>query len=55
MRVGEKFEDMDSAATVGYVPGVSDLKIESPFPVARHRDSSTRQEYVYLDVPAAKG
>ncbi len=33
---------------------ISDLKIESPFPYARHRDSEYGNEYVYLDVPAAK-
>ena len=33
---------------------ISDLKIESPFPFARHRDSEYGNEYVYLEFPAAK-
>jgi len=33
---------------------ISDLKIESPFPYATHRDSEYGNEYVYLEVPAAK-
>jgi transglutaminase-like putative cysteine protease len=33
---------------------ISDLKIESPFPYATHRDSEYGNEYAYLEVPAAK-
>ena len=33
---------------------IRDLKIESPFPYATHRDSEYGNEYVYLEVPAAK-
>jgi hypothetical protein len=33
---------------------ISDLKIESPFPYAMHRDSEYGNEYAYLEVPAAK-
>jgi transglutaminase-like putative cysteine protease len=33
---------------------ISDLKIESPFAYSRHRDSEYGNEYVYLEVPAAK-
>src|SRR5260370_42273113 len=33
---------------------ISDLKIESPFPYTTHRDSEYGNEYVYLEVPAAK-
>ena len=32
---------------------ISDLKIESPFPYAKHRDPEYGNEYVYLQVPAA--
>jgi transglutaminase-like putative cysteine protease len=33
---------------------ISDLKIESPFAYATHRDAEYGNEYVYLEVPAAK-
>lgn len=33
---------------------ISDLKIESPFAYTTHRDSEYGNEYVYLEVPAAK-
>jgi transglutaminase-like putative cysteine protease len=33
---------------------ISDLKIESPFAYSTHRDSEYGNEYVYLEVPAAK-
>src|ERR1700720_127948 len=33
---------------------ISDLKIESPFPYATHRDAEYGNEYVYLEVPTAK-
>jgi transglutaminase-like putative cysteine protease len=33
---------------------ISDLKIESPFPYAIHRDSEYGNAYLYLEVPAAK-
>jgi len=33
---------------------ISDLKIESSFPYAMHRDSEYRNTYLYLEVPAAK-
>jgi transglutaminase-like putative cysteine protease len=33
---------------------ISELKIESPFLYATHRDSEYGNEYVYLEVPAAK-
>jgi transglutaminase-like putative cysteine protease len=33
---------------------ISDLKIESPFAYAKHQDSEYGNEYVYLEVPAAK-
>src|SRR5258708_19007934 len=33
---------------------ISELKIESPFPYATHRDSEYGNEYAYLEVPAAK-
>src|ERR1700720_3596061 len=33
---------------------ISDLKIESPFPYATHRDAEYGNENVYLEVPAAK-
>jgi transglutaminase-like putative cysteine protease len=33
---------------------ISGMKIESPFPYATHRDSEYGNEYVYLEVPAAK-
>jgi len=33
---------------------ISELKIESPFPYTTHRDSEYGNEYVYLEVPAAK-
>src|SRR5260370_1943259 len=33
---------------------ISDLKIESPFPYTTHRDSEYGNDYVYLEVPAAK-
>jgi transglutaminase-like putative cysteine protease len=33
---------------------ISDLKVESPFPYTTHRDSEYGNEYVYLEVPAAK-
>jgi transglutaminase-like putative cysteine protease len=33
---------------------ISELKIESPFPYAMHRDSEYGNEYLYLEVPAAK-
>src|SRR5260370_22897872 len=32
---------------------ISDLKIESPFPYAKHRDPEYGNEYLYLQVPAA--
>jgi transglutaminase-like putative cysteine protease len=34
---------------------ISDLKIESPFAYATHRDSEYGDEYLYLEVPAGKG
>jgi hypothetical protein len=33
---------------------VNDLKIESPFPYAKHRDPEYGNEYLYLQVPAGK-
>src|SRR4029077_8078731 len=33
---------------------ISDLKIESPFAFTTHQDSEYSNEYVYLEVPAAK-
>lgn len=33
---------------------IGDLKIESPFPYAMHRDSEYGNAYLYLEVPAAK-
>src|SRR5260221_13001989 len=33
---------------------ISDLKIESPFAYATHRDSEYGREHVFLEVPAAK-
>jgi transglutaminase-like putative cysteine protease len=33
---------------------ISALKIESPFPYATHRDSEYGNQYLYLEVPAAK-
>src|SRR5258708_10412315 len=33
---------------------ISDLKIDSPFPYATHRDSEYGNEYVYLEIPAEK-
>ncbi len=33
---------------------ISDLRIESPFAYSTHRDSEYGNEYVYLEVPAAK-
>lgn len=33
---------------------ISDLKIESPFAYAKHRDSEYGNEYVYLEVPTAR-
>src|SRR6267378_5756942 len=33
---------------------VNDLKIESPFPYAKHRDPEYGNEYLYLQVPAAQ-
>jgi hypothetical protein len=33
---------------------VGDLKIESPFPYAKHRDPEYGNEYLYLQVPAGK-
>jgi len=33
---------------------VEDLKIESPFPYAKHRDPEYGNEYLYLQVPAGK-
>src|SRR5437899_5246817 len=33
---------------------ISDLKIESPFPYAKHRDPEYGNEYLYLQVPAAQ-
>ncbi len=33
---------------------VDDLKIESPFPYAKHRDPEYGNEYLYLQVPAGK-
>src|SRR6202790_3507285 len=33
---------------------VSDLKIESPFPYAMHRDFEYGNAYLYLEIPVAK-
>jgi transglutaminase-like putative cysteine protease len=33
---------------------ISELKIESPFPYATHRDSEYGNEYAYLEIPATK-
>jgi len=33
---------------------ISDVKIESPFPYAKHRDPEYGNEYLYLQVPAAQ-
>src|SRR6202043_1182413 len=33
---------------------ISDLKIQSPFAYATHRDSEYGNEYVYLEIPATK-